>query len=334
MTHLALFVASWIVCALGGAPVGAPAPAVAYVNGAPVTGGRLELAVAALLPRESFHRSVRPEKLAELKQRALEEVVNEELQYQEAERIGLAASVGDVEAALADLAARYETPAAFAAARRRARVSIAGLRRELRRSLLIRKARADAVDSRCAVGRAEAASYFDAHRERFVVPEELHVQAITIGVDPSSRPTAWTAAKARAAEVRRRLEAGAAFEAMAREYSTDPSRETGGDMGFFHRGSLADDFERATRDLGIGEVSPVVRTIYGYHLVRVTEVRPSRQKTFAEVGAELEQDLTEKRCAERGEAWLAGLRANAEIASADGAREERAQESLSHGGVP
>jgi hypothetical protein len=310
----------------GSLPVAAPAvqhrqprpgrQVVAYVNGVPITSDRLELTVNARIPQESFHRNVNPDKVAELRQAALSTLINEELQYQDALRNRLFVSAGEIEAGLKEVAGRYPTPDAFAAARTRARLTEADVRWEVQRSILIRKARESAVTAQCRVGEAEAARFFEANRGRFMMPEQLRIQAITIGVDPSSPPAAWAAGKARAEQVRRELQGGAAFDALARRYSTDASRERGGDMGFFHRGSLADEFEKATARLRPGEISAVVQTIYGYHVVRITDVRPSRQKTFEEVSAELEKDLTAKRCAELNDAWLGRLRAGAAIIAA------------------
>jgi len=295
------------------AEAGPEARPVAYVNGVAIAGDRLDLAVNALIPQASFHRGVSAEVMARLRRTALEGLIDEELQFQDARARGLAASDSEVDAGLADVAARYESPDAFAAARLRAHLSLEDVRREVRRTVLIRKAHEAEVASRCEVDQAEAARFFEANRARFVVPEELHVQAITIGVDPSSPPAAWSAARDQARQLRSRVLDGADFGNLARQYSTDPSRESGGDMGFVHRGGLAEGFEQATAHLHTGEVSDVVRTIYGYHLVRITEVRPSRQKTFDEVASGLIKDLTEKRCDERKVAWVARLRAHAVI---------------------
>jgi len=320
-----------------------PAPAVeadpdlhpvAYVNGTAIAEERLDLAVNALIPQASFHRDVSAEVMARVRQTALEALIDEELQFQDARARGITASDADVDAGLADVAARYESPEAFAAARLRAHMSLEDVRREVRRTVMIRKVHEAEVASGCQVGRADAERFFEANRARFVVPEELHVQAITIGVDPSSPPAAWSAAREQAGQIRRRLLDGADFEEMARQYATDPSRESGGDMGFVHRGSLTDGFEQATANLATGEVSDVVRTIYGYHLVRISEVRPSRQKTFDEVSDELTKDLTEQRCDERKNAWLARLRAGATIKLVDAEVGESEQDRPRQGSGP
>ena len=187
------------------------------------------------------------------------------------------------------------------------------LRQELRRALTITKAYARTVTATCQVGPEEAARFFQDNPDRFVLPEQLHIYAITIGVDPSSPATKWAEARARAEDVLDRLRRGASFETMARTYSTDPSRTNGGDMGFFHRGTLNDDFEKAARELKVGEPSDVIHTIYGYHIVRIADVRPPRRKTFDEVSAELQKDLTARRCTETENGWAARLRAGASV---------------------
>ena len=144
--------------------------------------------------------------------------------------------------------------------------------------------------------RGDARAYFAEHPERFVEPERLQVQAITIGVAPSAGAAAWTAARAKADAVRT-LRGGCGFEETARRYSTDPSAAKGGDMGAVHRGSLSPQFETVVATLAVGGISPVVETIYGYHVIRVTEVLPARPRGFADVGARLQQDLTVERCA-------------------------------------
>jgi len=90
-------------------------------------------------------------------------------------------------------------------------------------------------------------------------------------------------------------------------------------MGLVHRGSLADEFEAALAELKPGGLSPVIQTLYGYHIVRVAAIQPPAQKALREVAAAIQKDLTNKRCAETETAWTARLRASATIVLTDGA---------------
>lgn len=287
---------------------------VAIVNGVTLKSDRLEAAVGQLLPLESFHQNVSADKMASLRQRALVQVVDEELQYQDGVKSGLTVTDAAVKTALDQAVARYPNRKAFDAALVRSGATIADMRRELRRRLVISRIHELQVTARCVVDRAEAERFFHEHPERFVEPERLHIRAITLGVDPSSGPSGWSAARVRAEEVRSQLAGGAAFEDLAKKYSTDPSGQKGGDMGLVHRGSLSQGFETVAASLPVGQPSPVVETIYGYHVIQVTEILAPQARSFADVGARLQQDLTGERCAAASDAWTARLRSAATIA--------------------
>lgn len=278
---------------------------------------RLDVALGRLIPLESFHRSVSAETVGRLREKALGGLIDEELRYQEGLRLGLTPSKAEVDAGLARVVAGYKSREAFEEARRRSGASMADLRQEIRRALVISKAYERTVASRCQVNTEEASRFYADNPERFVVPEQLHLYAITFGVDPGAPAQKWTEAKTRAEDTLRQVRSGAPFEEMARKYSTDKTRERGGDMGLVHRGSLMDEFELAVRGLKPGEVTPVVQTLYGYHIVRVASIRPPEKKSFQEVAAGIQKDLTTKRCAEMDTARTALLRAAATIVVTD-----------------
>ncbi len=292
---------------------GALSEIVARVNGVPISSERLQAAMNALIPLSSFHRYVKPERLAEIRRTALDNVIAEELQYQEAVRLELHVSDADVERGLDRARASYKDLRTFEESRKRAGVSLADLRRSIRRALLVKKAYDQAVGTRCTVSESEAAEFYRQNPQRFVMPPQRHVFLITIGVDRAGSKQAWDDGRRRAEAVAEQLGQGASFEELARRHSTDQSKEQGGDLGLIHRGRLIDEFENILANLRVGEVSPVFQTIYGYHLLRVTEILPPQSKTFDEVRTQLVADLSAKQCAEQNEAWTRRLRAAAVI---------------------
>lgn len=73
-----------------------------------------------------------------------------------------------------------------------------------------------------------------------------------------------------AQELHRKIKGGANFEAMARDFSTCPSKSKGGDLGWFGPGQMVGEFERACTRMGVGSISEVVRTQFGYHIIKLT----------------------------------------------------------------
>jgi peptidyl-prolyl cis-trans isomerase C len=126
--------------------------------------------------------------------------------------------------------------------------------------------------------------YYKAHQEEFTTPEMVRVRHILIKVDKSASEGAKKEAKERAEGVLKRIKAGEDFAKLASELSDDPgSKENGGDLGFFQRGKMAPDFEKAAFSLNPGEVSGVDETPFGFHIIRGEEKKDAVIKPYDKV---------------------------------------------------
>jgi peptidyl-prolyl cis-trans isomerase C len=287
---------------------------VARVNGVDIGSAELQATIDARLPLSSYHRTVKPEKVAEMRREALDELIDEELRYQEAQRRRVRVTPQEVEEALNRARQAYKGgPAAFEQARKAAGATLPELRASILRGLMIKKLYDQEIASTCRVTESDAATYYNNNRSRFLQPEELRPYLITIGVQPAAPRAEWDRAREKANDLARQLAAGASFEALARQHSSDPSNVKGGDLGFVHRGRLIEEFEVALKTMRPGQVSGVIQSIYGFHLIRLADMRPPAHKTFADVKAQLVRDLGEKRCAEAAARWSKRLRAGARI---------------------
>ena len=317
------FVAVTVVAAqLAPVPSHATRPArpdevVATVNGAPIHAGDLEAAMNTIVPLTAYHQNVKPEKLNELRAKALDGLIDEELRYQEAVRLKVRVTDAEVEQALGRAKKAYRDEAEFERARRASGATMPQIRASILRALMAQRVYDESVGARCRVSDADAAVFYKENTARFLLPEQMRVSLITIGVEPSAPQQEWERARQKARDLSNTIAAGAAFDAVARQHSSDESRARGGDLGFVHRGQLIDEFERALKDVKPGHVTPVVQTIFGFHLLRLAEVRPASQKAFDDVKATIVRDLTETRCARASEGWSKGLRAHATIVVGD-----------------
>lgn len=128
---------------------------------------------------------------------------------------------------------------------------------------------------------AVAEERYRVNPEQFRDPEQVRVSHVLVDTKARNDEDGRT----RAEEVRRKALAGTDFAELAREFSDDPSAKSNqGHLGFFGRGSMAKPFEDAAFALKkTGDISPVVKTQFGYHVILLHEKRPARQKSFAEV---------------------------------------------------
>lgn len=133
----------------------------------------------------------------------------------------------------------------------------------------------------------------------FSVDEERRVSHILLETDPDDSASV-AAATELAAELRSRLDDGASFAELAREYSDDPgSADTGGDLGLVSRGMMTGPFEDAVFALGEGEISDPVQTSFGIHLIEVTGIRAGSTRSFEDVRDELEENYRRGRADEQ-----------------------------------
>lgn len=139
--------------------------------------------------------------------------------------------------------------------------------------------------SRIEVGETAIAEYYDAHRNEFGEPEQRSASHILIMADKAAGADARARAKAKAESVRQTLQKSPGrFSELARAESQDPgSAEEGGSLGSFGRGMMVKPFEDAVFDMKVGEISGVVETDFGYHVIRLDGIEPARSAPLSEV---------------------------------------------------
>ena len=146
----------------------------------------------------------------------------------------------------------------------------------------------DSLLAQTTVSEAEVKAWYESHQDRYQQSEERRASHILITADKDDDK-----AQAKAAEVLAEVrKAPAKFAELARKYSQDPgSAQKGGDLGFFGRGMMVKSFEDTVFALKEGEISDVVKSDFGYHIIRITGVKPGKQRALAEVRAEIENEL-------------------------------------------
>jgi peptidyl-prolyl cis-trans isomerase SurA len=155
----------------------------------------------------------------------------------------------------------------------------------------------------------QAAYATEAHNAQ----HEVRARHIFVPVPQNATPAQQAAALAKAEQALRRVKAGETFALVAREMSEGPTAKQGGDLGYFRRGLMLPAIEQAAFSLNPGEVSQVIRTNSGYHIVLVEDRRLIPPKPLAEVKEEIRSRLANDSVFKERENYLATLRKTAQI---------------------
>ncbi len=202
----------------------------------------------------------------------------------------------EVERELKLLRAQFETPAVFQPAMARAGLNDESLRELVRDHLKVRGWLEARVTAQTGVTEEEMQRVFEKERGRFQLPDRRRASHIFVAA-PEGTPEEVVAQKRDAAlGLSVRLLAGETMEALAAEASEDEAtKNLGGDLGYFSAHRMPPDFLTELEKLSVGQTSPPVRCHLGFHIIRLTDVRPARELTFEEARAEIAGELANQK---------------------------------------
>ena len=150
---------------------------------------------------------------------------------------------------------------------------------EAKRKIIISKLLNDEIDGNITVTEEDITAYYTSNKDRFVTPEVLRASHILVESENEAR------------DVRNELLKGENFEDLAAKKSIDPTAKLGGDIGYFTAGQLMPEIENTCLKLEPGEISDVVKTKFGYHVIKLTERREPRTRELAEVHDAIAQSI-------------------------------------------
>lgn len=158
------------------------------------------------------------------------------------------------------------------------------------------------------VSEEDMKEFYRVNEENLAAPEQVRVRQILIRVSPGFTEEERQKAKARAQEVLGRVRGGEDFVKAVGAYSEDPDpevRKSGGDLGYFTRGQLIQVIEDAAFSLKPGEISDLVETPFGYHIIKLEELVEARSRSFDEVKDLIRTRMEQDMATERAEQFIA-----------------------------
>jgi len=152
------------------------------------------------------------------------------------------------------------------------------------------------VTNKLAVSEEDIKAYYESHKDEFKTPEMLNSRHILIKTDPSASDKDKKKAKEKAEEILKKIKAGEDFAKLASDVSDDTVTKTkGGELGFFPKGRMVKPFEDAVFALKPGEVSGIVESQFGYHIIKVEEKKESGIEPFDTAKEKIKQKLLQER---------------------------------------
>jgi peptidyl-prolyl cis-trans isomerase SurA len=254
-----------------------------------------------------------PQALGEIRQRALSSLIEETLVQQRVKELGIAVTDDEVEAAIGDVLMQNQlTRDELIQALQLQGMDFDVYRDNLERQILRYKLLGREVQSKIDVSNQEMLDYFREHIEDYRQQPTMHIARIGFSLPEKPSADQVAAVRSTATQALARLQAGEEFFAVLSQYSAD-QRAEGGDMGTFGVGELTPAFDRALEGLEDGELSGLVETPDGFHILKLLGRQTGSVRQFDAVKGEISKTLTEQKTEAAFKAWAESLRQSAYI---------------------
>ena len=294
-------------------PVPAQLPAVvARVNGEDINAAELENAVRGLEGRAGG--PVPADQRDRVYRGVLDDMIGYKLLVQEAKARKVVVPDADIEAQLAQIRGQFPNQQQFEQALAAQKLTVADVRDDARAQLSVEKLVEDEIGTKIAVKPEDVSDFYKNNQDKFQQGPRVRASHILIQVAPNADAAAKQQAKTKAEKILKDLKAGKDFAAAAKENSQDPgSAPSGGDLGFFEQGQMVPQFEQAAFALKPGQMSELVETQFGYHIIKVAEKQDGRVVPLDEAKSQIEQYLTEQNRHAQTEMFVQTLKTKAKI---------------------
>jgi peptidyl-prolyl cis-trans isomerase C len=253
------------------------------------------------------------EQISELSNQVLATLIDRELLYQRARARNIEIRSQWIERALMDLKAKIGSATAFDTYLKSINLSEEQLRERIQKGLIVRRLLHREVLLRIKVSEAEMQAFFSRHPEFFIRKDQVRVRQIFVAFPQGDDVSARGGALIRIQSIQDRLRQGADFAALALEYSEDPSKVRGGDLGYLERTQMIPSFAEAAFALHTGQISDIVESRIGYHLIKMEDRNPSSQMAYRNTRTKIERTLRRNKEKAAAADYLAKLKSQAAI---------------------
>jgi peptidyl-prolyl cis-trans isomerase C len=220
---------------------------------------------------------------------------------------------GEIEASLQEMQKQFPSDKEFKQALVDRGMTLERLRADARIDMAINKMIEDEVAQEAEATDVQVRDFYDKNPDKFTQDEAVRASHILIRVEPNATDAEKAKARARAEDLAKQAKAGADFGDLARKHSADGSAAMGGDLNFLVPGQTVAPFDKAVFSMKPGEISDVVETEFGFHVIKVTEKRDASVVAFTQVSPRIRAFLTDEARQGRAQSFIEGLKKKAQI---------------------
>jgi peptidyl-prolyl cis-trans isomerase SurA len=255
-------------------------------------------------------RLERRERIQEVFRKILDRIIEEKLIEQEAKKSGIKVTSKEIEGAVEEVKQKNkigqeELERVLAAEG----VTLEGFKKDLESKILRTKFVHSAVKVEQRVGEKELIEFFQNNVNQYRVDESYRPAHILFLILPEATPEQIRGIRKKSQRVLEKIKEGADFAKMAMEYSEDTSsRKEGGDLGYFKKGELLPTLEREAMKLQVGEVSDLIRTEVGFHILKLLDRKGGEPPPFEEIKGKVQADYYEKELEKAYQQFLSNLK--------------------------
>jgi peptidyl-prolyl cis-trans isomerase C len=287
---------------------------IAVVNGVVISQIQFDNELKIYLRRVSRQgQQVSDDRLAAVKKDVLEGLIERELLYQKSRKIGIQITDQAVDEQLADIKKRFPGEQDYKNALSAMNLTEDEVKTQISRGLAIRELINQEIMSKISVSDEESKAFYDANPQIFKQPEQVKASHILIKVKADATDAQKAEARKKINDIQQKLKAGGDFADLAKEFSEGPSNVRGGDLGYFRRGQMVKPFEDAAFAMQTNEVSDVVETRFGYHLIKVYDKKPEQIVAYADVKEKLGQRMKQEKAEKEAGQYVEQLKKDATI---------------------
>jgi foldase protein PrsA len=219
----------------------------------------------------------------------VEKIISEKIVAAEAEKQKVTVNDSEVNEEIEKLKASYGGEDAFNQALASNNTTLVFLKQDLKNYLTIKQL----LEPEIEITDDELKTYFNENKDSFAVAEQIKASHILVTDEKTAN------------EVKQKLNDGGDFAELAKEYSTDEStKDSGGDLGYFAKGTMVTEFDDAAFVLAVDEVSKPVKTEYGYHIIKVEAKKEAKEANYNDSKAEIKATLLDQKIDAEYTTWL------------------------------